>query len=83
MVGTCGLLPGSVPVKGEERQVGSSASVAMRVKWVSGWPVGRILYPSRKSGATEENAGTNDITGRAGVGVGSPEGHFFHLTAGC
>lgn len=63
MVGACGLFPGSVPVKGEERQAGSSASVALRVKWVSGRPVGRILYTARKNGATEKSAGINDITG--------------------
>lgn len=63
MVGTCGLFPGSVPVKGGEKEPGSSASMAVRVEWVSGRPVGRILYTARKNGATEKKAGISNATG--------------------
>lgn len=37
--------------------------MAMRVEWVSGRPVGRILYIARKNGATEKKAAINNITG--------------------
>lgn len=41
----------------------------MRVKWVPGPPMGRVLYTKRENGNTEKDDGINDATTRGGINL--------------